>query len=427
MAQGISCAETRVTLNRWPAGCGRNTYLAWQDGFALADFIIHVEDDTVPAPDCLRYLEHCRAAYARDQAIFSVSTYHREPCAPADYYRIGRRSRYTCWLVGLWSDRWLWARDDWNPDPKRYACHLADRVKARGLQEVHPLLSRSQNIGATRGLHVPSAEWHRQHQHTEHWAGALNLPSGPYFEAAPALEVVSGATAPRLSYCITCMGRRHHLQQTLPRNLAENSLPEVEFVLLDYNSPDGLREWVRENFAPELRSGKLAYYRTQEPRYYHSAHAKNTVHRLARGEILCNLDADNFAGREFTEYLLRAFSAQPDLIIQGTGDRGVIGRVALVGHWFHQLGGYDEQLQDWGHDDNELVARAVRLGLKHEKLPAHFTSCLKHGNEERLANFPPERRAFSQRNREISAVNLAAGRLVANAGRRWGEALLAND
>jgi len=70
------------------------------------------------------------------------------------------------------------------------------------------------------------------------------------------------------------MGRLHHLRQTLPFNLSQNSEPQVEFVLLDYHSQDGLGAWIREHFSKEIASGHLVYYRTEAPRYYHSAHAK---------------------------------------------------------------------------------------------------------------------------------------------------------
>lgn len=54
--------------------------------------------------------------------------------------------------------------------------------------------------------------------------------------------------AMKISFCITCMNRLEHLQATLERNIPDN-LPEgqVEFVLLDYYSTDGLHEWVRQH------------------------------------------------------------------------------------------------------------------------------------------------------------------------------------
>ena len=57
-----------------------------------------------------------------------------------------------------------------------------------------------------------------------------------------------GATVPyKISFATVCMNRLHHIRQTLPKNIADNSDYEnVEFILLDYNSSDGLEEWVKE-------------------------------------------------------------------------------------------------------------------------------------------------------------------------------------
>ena len=43
----------------------------------------------------------------------------------------------------------------------------------------------------------------------------------------------------QISFCITCMNRLKHLQETLEKNILDNFLvDEVEFVVLDYNSQD---------------------------------------------------------------------------------------------------------------------------------------------------------------------------------------------
>lgn len=183
LARNIDFAECRVTVNRKSLGCGLNTFCAWQDGFKHGDFIIHLEDDTVPAHDALRYMEHCRDAYAADQGIFSATGYNRDTYNPATTHQIARRAWFTCWLVGTWADRWAWIKNNWNRDSARWGTHLANQTKARRLHEVYPLLSRCQNIGAERGVHVPSPEWHKANHHTEHWAGVYDVKSGKYHEA----------------------------------------------------------------------------------------------------------------------------------------------------------------------------------------------------------------------------------------------------
>jgi ADP-heptose:LPS heptosyltransferase len=183
LARSIDFAQFHITLNRKRLGIGRNTYLAWQHGFSKADFLIHLEDDTVPAPDCLRYMEYCREAYCDNHSIFSISAYNQSYCHPSQYYHLSRRSTYTCWIVGIWRNRWNWIKHNWNPDPNRYGEYMAKHLAKFDLYEVYPLLSRTQNVGAQHGVHVSSPSWHQKHQHTKYWAGDYHLPVGKYQES----------------------------------------------------------------------------------------------------------------------------------------------------------------------------------------------------------------------------------------------------
>jgi glycosyltransferase involved in cell wall biosynthesis len=182
LAEGIDFARVHLTVNPERLGIGRNTYRAWEHGFNEADFIIHIEDDTVPSRDCLKFMEHCRGTYQSKREIFSVSAYNRSPCEMSEYYVLARRRGYTCWLLGLWKDRWDRVRNDWSPSPSLYAEHLNNLVRNRAMSEIYPLLSRSQNIGAQKGIHVPSPEWHHENQHTDHWAGNYDLHAARYKE-----------------------------------------------------------------------------------------------------------------------------------------------------------------------------------------------------------------------------------------------------
>ena len=73
----------------------------------------------------------------------------------------------------------------------------------------------------------------------------------------------------RISLCTACMGRLHDLKQTLPKNIEDNrDYPNVEFVILDYNSDDGLEDWMRRNMMEHIESGLVSYYHTTEPEYF---------------------------------------------------------------------------------------------------------------------------------------------------------------
>ena len=112
----------------------------------------------------------------------------------------------------------------------------------------------------------------------------------------------------QISFCITCMNRLKHLQETLEKNILDNFLvDEVEFVVLDYNSQDGLEEWIARSMMKYIEMGILVYYRTTEPVHYLRSHSRNMVFRLAEGKIVCNLDADNYLGKGFAEFMLKEF------------------------------------------------------------------------------------------------------------------------
>ena len=62
------------------------------------------------------------------------------------------------------------------------------------------------------------------------------------------------------------MNRLSHLKETLFENIEKNiSYKNVEFILLDYNSTDGLEDWIKSNFKEYINKGILSYYKTSEP------------------------------------------------------------------------------------------------------------------------------------------------------------------
>lgn len=214
----------------------------------------------------------------------------------------------------------------------------------------------------------------------------------------------------KISFCITCMGRLQHLKKTLKKSIRHNlDYPKLEFVLLDYNSNDGLQEWVFKNFKEELVSGTLVYYRTTEPQRFHMANAKNIAHQLASGDIVCNLDADNYTGRDFAFFINSTMQSSTDIIgayqkskstdpdyIKSCG-----GRIFLTKNNFIKLGGYDENFIGWGHEDDEFKIRACALGLKKSFIPHFFLSSIPHNNHLRENNMGISLEDSGKRNMNI--------------------------
>jgi hypothetical protein len=224
----------------------------------------------------------------------------------------------------------------------------------------------------------------------------------------------------KVSLCITCMGRLHHLIRTFPENLRSNKEFNVEFVILDYNSGDGLKDWIRDHFMPEIHAGRLVYARTDAPSGFHHAHAKNLAHRIASGDILCNLDADNYATEDFTKYLLQNFAERDMIIMRGHSISGYNGRIALGKFWFYRIGGYDEELlPGHGNEDADLYGRACDIGLSSILLPKEHGKVIHHSNEERQLHLINKDPNVCRMNAELSARNRKQGLLTANTQSGW--------
>jgi GT2 family glycosyltransferase len=182
------------------------------------------------------------------------------------------------------------------------------------------------------------------------------------------------------------MGRLHHLKVTLPRNIADNSdYPNIEFSVVDYNSPDGLYEWIHDEMAEHLRSGLIRYLRTTEPTTYHFSRAKNMSHQLATGDILCALDADNFTGKYFATYINNVTLEDPKTVgfSNSSKYRGTEGRLFIHRDHFEMLNGYDERFEGYSWEDYDLLERARNSGLQAVVIPKRFLLCIPHGHKER--------------------------------------------
>lgn len=144
-------------------GCNAAIFFAFVAGFGSGDdFHLHLEDDTVPTRDALRWFAWARDRYRNDPAVFSVSGYQRiSNGRPGE---CGLRRWFTPWGWGLWRDRWLGIATSWSHGETSWDVVVNHALRA-GRYEAFPAVSRIQNIGAEMGTHVPSAEWHAANHH----------------------------------------------------------------------------------------------------------------------------------------------------------------------------------------------------------------------------------------------------------------------
>lgn len=231
------------------------------------------------------------------------------------------------------------------------------------------------------------------------------------------MEAKSGL---KISFCTTCRGEKYleRLQKTLPENIRRNTGPghydNVEFVIVAYGDPN-VTEWLRENYAAEIKSGLIRAVDVprEQAEFFKMAHAKNVAHRMATGDVLCNLDCDNITGENFSGFLNDTFSRTPDVVVcattrskfirritTGATPSDATGRIAIARENFEKLHGYNEELNGAKDgDDTNLKERAYAMGLRAVSIPsAYFGELITHSDQERVANMSPADVKKSQTN-----------------------------
>ena len=221
-----------------------------------------------------------------------------------------------------------------------------------------------------------------------------------------------------LSFCTAVMNRLQHIQQTYPRNLQEcEDIPNLEFVLLNFNCQQGTDEWVRTHLQKYIDSGQLNYFHEKSANYFHMSIAKNLAYRLSRGTVVANLDADSYLTNDIARKVLNAFASGKVRIATGGKYRG--GMPIVRRSDFFAVNGYDEAFTGWGYEEIDLFHRISKYReiANEEVFVYRGIHQIRHGHRLRLANMNTGYKVnplmTNRLNRAASETNIKSGKLVA--------------
>ena len=239
-----------------------------------------------------------------------------------------------------------------------------------------------------------------------------------------------------ISLVTRCMNRLHDLKITLPKNIEDNkNYKNLEFVILDYNSSDGLGKWIKSEMIEHVDSGRLVYYRTEEPKNFHPNHSQNVTFKLAQNELVANIDSDNFTHQGYAERLNQCASVAKEkmlivpqnFLVPGSKRLFLKGRFAMLKTDIEHLGGFDEDLDEgFGNDDLNFVLRAMLDGFVIVRYESHYADGrLETTNEQRVKYVKnKDYKSVRDRNGQITFEKLTRSVITVNRNRHWGKAKL---
>jgi len=192
---------------------------------------------------------------------------------------------------------------------------------------------------------------------------------------------------PAICFVVTCKGRLHHLRQTLPALAAQAG---TECVVVDYDCPDRTCLWVGENF-PAVRTVHV-----RDAPTFNLAHARNIGASVARAPWLCFVDADITLAPDFAARVVPTLRTghfyRPQPMPWDACGTSICPRVS-----FAAVEGYDEAIEGWGCEDDDLYHRLTLAGCLLGTFPGELLTALPHDDSERVEHYAIKSRWLSQR------------------------------
>lgn len=222
-------------------------------------------------------------------------------------------------------------------------------------------------------------------------------------------------TTSKISFCTACHGEMYlgYLKDTLPKSIENTMGSNVEFVILAYGDRN-VEKWVIDTYPDQINDDRIRIGYL-ESASFRISHAKNVAHKIASGNILCNVDTDNHVTHEFLHLLQREFSLDGNIFAKyiwkpdpnepqyydqkpGMQRRGIAGRLALTRDAFFKVRGYRESFGGWGFDDTDLADRLREIGVRQVDIPEEYMGeTIRHSDESRAVNLSPDEREESIR------------------------------
>jgi len=212
----------------------------------------------------------------------------------------------------------------------------------------------------------------------------------------------------KISYCTWIKNRYHQFQQVYATNLSLMA-PEDEWIIVDVDSTDGLENWDPHDSRVKLHRHSMAPL--------HFAKLYNVSHRLGTGDYLVNLDADNFLGKGFRDWL-HTLKGNIGHCWSGNWFDGTYGRISMPRRAFIAVNGYDESLEPCGYQDTDIMHRMAHTGLHITTVydQSIYGGSIPNPREDTMKYVDPAETftEYNARNYQTTLRNLAAKKLRAN-------------
>lgn len=221
-----------------------------------------------------------------------------------------------------------------------------------------------------------------------------------------------------ISLCTPCMGRTHDLKEVMPSRIeaAKNS-PPVEIVVVNYNSQDGLDDYLDSLVMPSGVQLTVRHYYGRE--HWHMAHGFNLAVLASSGEYFWLMGCDLFLSKNSISSIRELIQLRNNPWMMSPEHSGMI---VCRKDIFVDAGGYDERFEFYGQEGLELNDRLRRRGHEPGYFPTNLIEVLPTSNIDKVKNYriKGNKTTLSRMMRPIYEQCKQEQVLTANIGKDWG-------
>lgn len=158
-----------------------------------------------------------------------------------------------------------------------------------------------------------------------------------------------------------------------------------ELVLVDWSSRRPVEEFLNKQ---KFFNKKIKIIRVDAEKYFSRSKSFNLAVRNCTYNNIIKIDIDYVLTNKkiLEKHLKKAF--QPKSFAHSSTGSHLTGFCAFNAEDFEKIGGYNEALEDWGYEDEDLYSRLAKSGLSefHIKKPKEFLFHIPHSNALSVKN-----------------------------------------
>jgi glycosyltransferase involved in cell wall biosynthesis len=207
-------------------------------------------------------------------------------------------------------------------------------------------------------------------------------------------------TEMKVSIITTYKNRPHHIIETLPTWINQDTNIPYEIIIVDYNTSEQLHDLL----VVQSTKVNIKHIRCERLPIFQLSHARNIGANQASGSVLFFVDIDTRLRPNAVEYIYAVDNDHYMAAVDSDVRKDIIngGLIAVQSRFHHAIFGFNENLVGWGFEDIDYKLRLEKLGLSFQSIEFGYYDCIDHDDKQRTQCYSEEKEISWTRNRQTA-------------------------